>query len=175
MAYTTPKTYNVGDVLTASDMNTYQRDNISYLYNVPTCRVYNDANIAIPDDTATALTFNTERWDTDGIHNTSTNTGRLTCVTAGVYHIYACVSFAANATGARSCTIRLNGSTTIAVSSGGNAGAADLVRIILSTEYKLTVTDYLEVTAYQNSSGALNVLVAANYSPEFGMTWIAAG
>jgi len=33
MAYTTPKTYSVGDVLTASDMNTYQRDNIAYLEN----------------------------------------------------------------------------------------------------------------------------------------------
>ena len=36
MAYTTPKTYSVGDVLTASDMNTYQRDNITALHD----RVY---------------------------------------------------------------------------------------------------------------------------------------
>jgi hypothetical protein len=31
MAFTTPKTYSVGDVLLASDMNTYQRDNIAHL------------------------------------------------------------------------------------------------------------------------------------------------
>ena len=34
MAYTAPKTYAVGDVLTASDMNTYQRDNTIALYNM---------------------------------------------------------------------------------------------------------------------------------------------
>jgi hypothetical protein len=31
MAYTTPKTWSVGDVLTASDMNTYVRDNAAFL------------------------------------------------------------------------------------------------------------------------------------------------
>lgn len=31
MAYTTPKTWNVGELLTSSDMNKYVRDNVSYL------------------------------------------------------------------------------------------------------------------------------------------------
>lgn len=31
--WTTPKTWNVGDVLTAADMNTYVRDNTSYLHD----------------------------------------------------------------------------------------------------------------------------------------------
>lgn len=33
MAYTTKKTWNVGDVLTASDMNTYVGDNIEFLHD----------------------------------------------------------------------------------------------------------------------------------------------
>jgi hypothetical protein len=32
MAWTTPKTYTVGEVLTAATMNTHVRDNLSYLY-----------------------------------------------------------------------------------------------------------------------------------------------
>ena len=35
MAYTTPKTYAVGEVLTASMLNTYQRDNITALHDRP--------------------------------------------------------------------------------------------------------------------------------------------
>ena len=48
-------------------------------------RVYNDANISIPDNTETAVTFNTEEWDTDTIHDPSTNPERLTAKTAGKY------------------------------------------------------------------------------------------
>jgi len=32
MAWTIPKTWNVGDVLTSTDLNTYVRDNSSFLY-----------------------------------------------------------------------------------------------------------------------------------------------
>lgn len=32
MTWTLPKTWNVGDVLTSTDMNTYVRDNSNYLY-----------------------------------------------------------------------------------------------------------------------------------------------
>jgi hypothetical protein len=172
MAWNTPKTWNVGDILTASDMNTYVRDNTAFLNAPPSARVYNDANISINNDTTTALTFNTERFDTDTIHNTSTNTNRLTCQTAGLYLIYGCVSWAANNAGSRSATIRLNGSTIIAVSSILNLGAADLPRNVLSTVYSLSASDYVELTAYQNSGGALNVLAVGNYSPEFGMTFL---
>ena len=35
MAWNTPKTWGVGDILTASDMNTYVRDNTDYLNTPP--------------------------------------------------------------------------------------------------------------------------------------------
>ena len=174
MAYTTPKTYNVGDVLTASDMNTYQRDNIVALRNPPTCRVYNDAAISINNTTTTILTLNSERFDTDAMHNTSTNTSRLTCVTAGVYLIHGHVRFASNNTGHRIAGIRLNGSTQIA-NQKTEAVQGTTTVLSVATVYKLSVADYVELTAYQSSGGALNVEAEGNLSPEFGMTWIAAG
>ena len=176
MAWTAPKTYNVGDVLTASEMNTYQRDNLLALVGanpiiVPSCRAYNDAAIAIPNNSSTALTFNSERWDTDTIHDTSTNPGRLTCTTAGIYHIYGHLDIAGDATGYRSATIRLNGTTIIAAVTL-DANGTDPVRISISTEYSLAATNYLEISLYQNSGGDLNVNATANYSPEFGMTYL---
>src|SRR4051794_16526480 len=56
---------------------------------LPSCAVYNDAAQSIPDGALTALTFNTEHFDTDSIHSTSSNTSRLTCQTAGIYVITA--------------------------------------------------------------------------------------
>ena len=137
----------------------------------PSARVYNNAAISINNDTATALTFNSERWDTDEIHSTVTDTGRLTCKTAGIYTLNGHVAFAGNSTGNRYILIQLNGSTNLAIHrhAPGTSGES---RMSISTVYSLAVNDYVELLVWQNSGGALNVVTAPNYSPEFGMTYL---
>lgn len=129
-------------------------------------RVYNSAAISSNNATLTALTFDTERYDTDGLHSTSSNTGRLTCTRAGKHLIVVNLEFASNATGYRVVHIRLNGTTYIAVDSkmavNGNA-----TWFSTATIYDLAVGDYVEVVVYQTSGGALNVSAAGNYTPEF--------
>ena len=133
-------------------------------------RVYNSANIACTNAADTLLTFNSERYDTDTIHSTASNTGRLTATTAGKYHISATVIFAASATGARGLQIRLNGTTTVAiVRTPAVAGGTDSTALTISTDYDLAATDYVELLAYQTSGGSLNAVAGGNYSPEFMM------
>jgi hypothetical protein len=132
-------------------------------------RVYNNANISIGNDSWTALTFNSERYDTDTIHDTTTNTGRLTCVTAGKYVISGHVRFPANNANYRSVAIKLNGTTYMAIQKSVNMGAGEAVMMSVSTIYSLSATDYVELVVHQNSGGALNVEYVANYSPEFAM------
>jgi hypothetical protein len=132
-------------------------------------RVYNNANISINNATATALTFNSERFDNDSIHDT-TNTGRLTCRTPGIYLITACVRFAANTTGDRIAYLRLNGSTQLAsVSARAAASSSRPLDLVVTAIYSLVANDYVEVVVYQDSGAALNVLYAAAVSPEFAM------
>ena len=76
-------------------------------------RVYNSAAQSITTSSATALTFDTERYDTDTIHSTSVNTSRLTCITAGIYIISGQMEFASNTVGLREVFIQLNGTTRI--------------------------------------------------------------
>ncbi len=135
-------------------------------------RVHHNANQSISNVTFTALAFSSERYDTDAIHDTSTNNSRLTCKTAGKYSIQAVVNFDNNATGVRVVTILLNGTTTIAVESR-NAVNGTNTSITISTDYDLAVNDYVEVQAYQSSGGNLNVISAGNYTPEFSMHRIA--
>lgn len=135
-------------------------------------RVYNDANISIPNATETTLTFNSQRYDTDTIHDLVTNPSRLTCKTAGKYFIAALTSFAANATGRRWLRLKLNGTTDIDYRNFDATAAGDAA-IGASTFYNLAVDDYVEVVVYQNSGGALNVLSVAEVSPEFMMARIA--
>lgn len=135
---------------------------------------YHDAAQTISNNTIplAVLAFNSERFDTDTIHDTAANNSRLTCKTAGVYQIVANVAFAANATGRRIVGIRLNGSTTIARQSL-NALATGMTQIVVTTQYQLAVNDYVEVEVYQDSGGDLAVSATGNYSPEFSMVRMA--
>lgn len=67
----------------------------------PVCRVYNSAYQAIANVTQTNVTFDTEPFDPDGMHSTSVNTERITCVTPGYYMFGMVASWAAHATGYR--------------------------------------------------------------------------
>jgi hypothetical protein len=148
---------------------------VAWLANPPSCRVYNNATISLTDNTETSLTFNTERFDTDTMHDTSTNTGRITIKTAGTYlvgfhgRIAAATDYVASY-----FLLRVNGTTVIASQGLGNwgTGATPLLFSVV-TLYAFSVNDYVEVRGYQDNSAnaARNVLFNANDSPEFWATW----
>lgn len=137
--------------------------------------VTHSANQTITNNTTTTLAFDTERWDTDTIHDTVTNNSRLTCKTAGKYLIIAQVAWDATLGGRRAIHIDLNGSGNyIAVAEENDvADGTGIGRMTATTVYELAVNDYVEVKVYQNSGGNVAVLKAANYSPEFSMTRLA--
>lgn len=131
-------------------------------------RVYHSENTSIPNETWTALYFDSERYDTDDIHSVTVQTLRLTCKTAGKYVIALSVSFAANATGHRRIRIVHNGADPIA---GNFAPAinATVPCLSVATVYDLAVDGFLIAQVYQDSGGALDVLSLGNESPEFMM------
>lgn len=135
---------------------------------MPAARVYHNVDQSISHNTLTALAFNSERFDTDTIHDTATNNSRLTCKTAGKYNIIGQVTFASSTTGLRSINIKLNGATIIAFieASADNSGAD---RLQVTTLYDLAVNDYVELVAFQASGEALNVRFSSASSPEFMM------
>lgn len=146
-------------------------DNLAQAVNppVPQARVFNSANISVANNTLTALTFDSERFDNGGLHSTSANTSRLTAPVTGLYSIGADVRFAANATGVRQAQLRVNGATTIASVTYPVAAAASASDLLLDAPWQLTAADYVEVMVFQDSGGALNVTAASALSPEFWM------
>lgn len=173
MPFTTPRTWVTNETVTASLLNTHVRDNVAWVAtDAPCCNVHNSANIAIVTATTTALTFDSERYDTGGCHSTVTNTGRITVPTGGggKWRFSANVVFAANATGYRQLGIRINGTTNIAYVSLP-AVNGDVTILNVSCEYAMSAGDYAEVLVYQNSGGNLNVTAVNNYSPSFQGSW----
>ena len=133
------------------------------------CRAYSSAAQSLAPGVDTALTLDSERFDTDGYHDTVTNTSRLTVPTGlgGYYWIGGTVAFAANATGQRSAQIRLNGATAIVYADGNAAGGSLPHAIIVSTLFHLADADYVELIGWQSSGGALSTAPAGDYAPEF--------
>ena len=134
------------------------------------CRVYSGSVQALTSSgTAYALSFENERWDEHGMHGTALT--RITAPVSGWYSIWGGVEYAANGTGVRDLLIRMDGSVYLAFVRQ-QAPTADAAELVVSTLYYLTAGQYVELVARQYSTGALNIGVAANRSPEFAVTMI---
>lgn len=135
---------------------------------IEAARVRNTAAQSIPNNTYTALTFDTEITDASGMHD-GVNPDRLTAITAGVYLAGATVQYASNATGLRQTILRANGSDYFAaqdeVPNTSFGHTVSVVGLVV-----LAAGGYVQALAYQNSGGALNTGVAASYAPTF---WLA--
>lgn len=139
---------------------------------LPVARVHNAGAQSIPSATNTTLSFTSERFDTNAIHDNVTNPSRLTCNTNGYYHIVASVAFQANATGIRRASLLLNGVTEIAAHDSPTIGVAYDTVVNLSTIYQLTVGQYITVRVWQDSGAALNATVVPNVAPEASLAFI---
>lgn len=136
--------------------------------NNPVARAYHNAVQSIANNTWTALALNSERFDTDAIHDVAINNSRLTCKTAGKYLIIGNARFAFHATGERGIQIYFGGATIIAIDTRPT-NPVNAQTMGISTLYDLGVNEYVELRVWQTSGGNLNCDNSANYSPEFMM------
>lgn len=122
----------------------------------PSVAVWRSAAQAIATSTVTAITWDTELYDTDAMHSTSSNTARLTAPVAGKYHISGTAQFAANATGFRAAWLRINGSTLIDADQDGAPVASADCFLHVSRDWLFAAADYVELVVEQSSGGSLN-------------------
>jgi hypothetical protein len=115
-----------------------------------------NADQAIANTTYTKLTFNTEQFDTDAFHSTSTNTSRMTIPAgkAGKYLITGYINWESNSSGQRTFVVYKNN---VFFQSFGSEAASGNANAISSFVMDLAVADYVELAAYQSSGGSLNV------------------
>lgn len=140
----------------------------------PRCRAYRAADQTVASGVITALAFDSERFDSHGMHDPTTNNSRLTCRLDGVYAGVFTVYWQASGTGERWLWFRLNGGATalgvIASPPQASVGAVTIQQCVLPP-YRLVAGDYVECVAFQSSGGDLTVKYQPNYSPEVGI-WL---
>ena len=123
------------------------------------CSLFKSASQSISNNTFTAITFNSEDYDTDSFHDTSTNTSRITIPSGkgGKYLITGVIIFQDNATNDRTVYLYKNGVSDQELFAQKNAGGFNTSNG-LSFVKVLDAADYIEVFALQNSGGALNII-----------------
>jgi hypothetical protein len=125
----------------------------------------------LTNNTDTVLSWNAERFDTDGFHDNSTNNSRMTIPSGkGGKYLVVASAYWATGSGYRELNVLKNGSivnyfyTVIDVNYGFQN---------ISTIVDCVATDYLEVRGFQNSGGNLNVNGGAENS-FFSVTYLGA-
>lgn len=142
------------------------RDNLEFLISPPSCKVNHSTTQNVSHNTDTVLLANSESWDTDSMHSTSSSTSRITINTAGKYLFIATAEFGADATGMRRLRFKVNGSATQAFFAAAVTGSTG-ARGSGSTMRNFSVGDYIEVEAHQNSGSTLTCQLV-----EFSATWV---
>lgn len=185
----TPQSIDNGDAGAAGTSTSLAREdhehpftipNYAQITNPPACRVYHSGDQNVTSGAELTLAFDSERYDTDTMHDPSSSNSRITFNTAGLYVVtgHATIQNDVDTDHRRAyLSIKLNGSTVIAVQLVGRLDLNVQPHISVATVYKFAQGDYVELIALQQNtdSDTRPVQALGNFSPEFSATWIGVG
>lgn len=148
-------------------------------FDPPACRVYHNAAQPLLNNTDVELAFNSERYDTDSMHNTAVLNNRITINTAGLYVI----SFSGEAVPSNDYTLGfayflVNNLTLITVSDNSATTTQTAgIHYNPSTIWKFAAGDWVTVKAKQINTAAAtrDISASTGYQCDFSATWIGRG
>lgn len=127
------------------------------------CRVYRSAALSLANGGQTPIAFDAESFDSDALHDNSTNPDRVILNKVGRWLVTWQASYSGNATGFRNADLYLNGAIhqgrSIPSWSGGACmvGGTDIVNAT-------AITDYVTLSPYQDSGGSLAFSLGSAYT-----------
>lgn len=135
-------------------------------------RAYHNTTQTVAAGASLLLLLNSERYDTDTYHSTSSNTSRLTVPSGlGGYYLIGYTLDVASVADAGEFLVEvyLNGATILSVEQRALA-AGKTGDFCGSTTYALVATDYVECRVVQTTTvNTRTINSGASYSPEFWM------
>ena len=132
------------------------------------------ASISVPNNTTTTLTFNSESFDTNGFHSTTSNTSRLTVPAGkgGYYYIYADLQYQNNTANNYNAQIVINGSATLSAPAFGSSGGTFNTSVAAYGVAALAAGDYVELKARQITGGTIDAKMNNANETNFGMFFL---
>lgn len=123
------------------------------------CRVHGSGTQSIANATQTLITWDSETFDTDSYHSTTTNTGRITIPSgkAGYYLVNCGLRYESGGNGQRDAYLIKNSGGVDTQFSLTCQDGDEPVGLQLTGIIYLAVSDYVRVETYQNSGGSTDV------------------
>jgi hypothetical protein len=124
------------------------------------------ANQSISNSTDTKLSWNTEAWDTNAIHDAGSPT-RMTVPSGygGKWRVSGQI-ITGSGSGGVEISIYVNGTRYVAGTpnfASPQLGSSRGAMVTMNLELNLSAADYVELEVWQNSGGALNIFTASRY------------
>ena len=151
---------------TAQITDSRQYGKVSYIQQrFPTVLARRNSTFPVGNATWTAIEWDAEEWDTDGMHETSVNPTRFTIKRNGLYQVIANYAITNSSGGeARLIGISKNGDMR-AIQYNKSLTVSFLGIFHVVGLFNCIVGDYIEIFAYQDSGGSLNILADADEIP----------
>lgn len=163
MPFASPAAIVTGTTISKTTFGDVVKADLDFLANPPACRVFHNATQSLADNTETTVAFNSERFDTDSMHDTATNNSRITINTAGLYLVGFGIGLAARGdflvTYAR---IRLNGTTWLDTLLDQGNTTSTTPFLTGTTLWKFSAADYIELRVNQDNAGSAAVNIQAS-------------
>lgn len=144
---------------------------------IPAARATKTGAQSVPDSTNTVLTFESESFDTAGLHSTTSGTETLTAPISGLYQVSAGVDWSDNSTGNRVLLIGAgppSGQDIVASSTTKGSSHATFPTLqSASSLVKLAAGDLVFVVVDQDSGGSQSV--SAGDDTSLTMHWVGPG
>jgi hypothetical protein len=168
--------FKAGEVETGAFLNASITNLGNFILGKPVFLAWQSVVQSIPNNVYTPVTFTSETVDRDNGHDTVTNTSRYTAQTAGYYLFNGTIQYASNVTGSRRALWQVNSAAPVggggffSTSSTLVAGTASVIAPPFF--YYLSVGDYVELAAFQNSGAALSTVAAGGVFSTMSAIWV---
>lgn len=163
-----PRTWEIGETVTAALMNQEIRDAFSFLLDAPRVKVSRASAFSVPNQDATLVPWDQEILKSGITHSTLTNSQRLTVVDPGLYLVVATVTFDAADGGQRRLDLCFNGDvlTTREFCSENMDPVPSPVPSTLSAggQMRGAAGDWFMARVYQSSGASINISTDSSLS-----------
>jgi len=138
---------------------------------IPACTIKALADQSIPDNTPTAVNFDSEEDDNDNLHDLVVNNTRITFSRAGRWNFGGQARLAGYTTGPWRMRIRLGSGPNIGIAS--HEGTSTVFQeLVIASSRRFIVGDYIEMVLLQTSGGPLNCTFVNAVSPIMWTEWV---
>lgn len=170
MAWTSPRTWVANAIVTAAQLNTHLRDNLSWLYSAKHGLFGRLAALDVPTGTWTPIAWDFDVEQDPTMWAASPYPERITPPLGGIWLITLNVRWeATTATGSRAIRMQQNGVGLLDQHEITMANATQYQRLAYVARFNGS-TDYLNTSAWQNSGSTQTLAAAA--ARGITLTWL---